>query len=173
VICKQQMAVILLENLDARFQVGFLADVFDTFRRRGISVDLVATSETTTTVAIDCQANHLGKEELADLVEDLVVRCKVRLFRDCVCVNLVGQGARTALSRIQSVMSYFEERPLLMASQSANDLCLSLLIEEGEHEQLLKSAHAALIPADVGGADPVFGPSWRRIQPLADRVQSL
>jgi diaminopimelate decarboxylase/aspartate kinase len=173
VICKQQMAVILLENLDARFQVGFLADVFDTFRRRGISVDLVATSETTTTVAIDCQANHLGKEELADLVEDLVVRCKVRLFRDCVCVNLVGQGARTALSRIQSVMSYFEERPLLMASQSANDLCLSLLIEEGEHEQLLKSAHAALIPADVCGADPVFGPSWRRIQPLADRVQSL
>jgi len=173
VICKQQMAVILLENLDARFQVGFLADVFDTFRRRGISVDLVATSETTTTVAIDCQANHLGKEELADLVEDLVVRCKVRLFRNCVCVNLVGQGARTALSRIQSVMSYFEERPLLMASQSANDLCLSLLIEEGEHEQLLKSAHAALIPADVGGADPVFGPSWRRIQPLADRVQSL
>ncbi|MDH3925873.1 MAG: hypothetical protein OET41_14845, partial [Xanthomonadales bacterium] len=75
--------------------------------------------------------------------------------------------------RIQSVMSYFEERPLLMASQSANDLCLSLLIEEGEHEQLLKSAHAALIPADVGGADPVFGPSWRRIQPFADRVQSL
>jgi len=167
VTCQQHMAVILLENLDARIQVGFLADVFDTFRKRGISVDLVATSETTTTVAINCEANHLGKDELADLVEDLAVRCKVRLFRECICVNLVGQGARTALGRIQSVMSYFEERPLLMASQSANDLCLSLLVEAGDHEQLLRSAHASLIPPDDGRDDPVFGPSWRRIQALA------
>ena len=91
------MAVILLQNLDARFQVGFLAEVFDTFRRRGMSVDLVATSETTTTVAINCQSNHLGRDELGDLVEDLGSRCKVTLFEDCVCVNLVGRGARTAL----------------------------------------------------------------------------
>ena len=33
-----------------------------------------------------------------------------------------------------------------MVSQSANDLCLSLLVDAREHESLLKSAHAALIP---------------------------
>ena len=95
------MAVILLQNLDARFEVGFLAEVFDIFRRRGISIDLVATSETTTTVAINCQTNHLGDDEQDDLVEDLGKRCKVTLFKQCVCVNLVGRGARTALSRLQ------------------------------------------------------------------------
>ena len=123
------MAVILLQNLDARFQVGFLAEVFTTFRKRGISIDLVATSETTTTVAVNCESNHLGRDELADLAEDLSRRCKVKLFQECICVNLVGRGARTALSRLQSVMTFFDDHPLLMASQSANDLCLSLLVE--------------------------------------------
>lgn len=172
VTCQQRMAVVLLQNLDARFQVGFLAEVFDVFRRRGISVDLVATSETTTTAAVNCEANHLGDDELDDLAEDLASRCKVSLFRDCVCVNLVGRGARTALSRLHSVMAYFEDHPLLMVSQSANDLCLSLLVNSGDHETLLRSAHKALIPSSDdadgdGGANDVFGPSWEQIQHLA------
>ena len=170
VTCQLRMAVILLQNLDARFQVGFLAEVFDIFRRRGISIDLVATSETTTTVAINCEANHLGDDGLDDLAEDLGARCKVTLFRECVCVNLVGRGARTALSRLQDVMTFFNDRPLLMVSQSANDLCLSLLIKSGDHESLLKSAHRALIPESVGSqaADSVFGASWTQVQQLVE-----
>jgi diaminopimelate decarboxylase/aspartate kinase len=168
VTCQEQMAVILLQNLDARFQVGFLAEVFDIFRRRGISIDLVATSETTTTVAINCQTNHIGDDELAGLVEDLGTRCKVKLFDNCACVNLVGRGARTALSRLQSVMRYFEERPLLMVSQSANDLCLSLLVHTDDHATLLKSAHRALIPAGDERPGSVFGASWKQIQPVAN-----
>jgi diaminopimelate decarboxylase/aspartate kinase len=168
VTCQEQMGVILLQNLDARFEVGFLAGIFDVFRRRGISIDLVATSETTTTVAINCQTNHLGDDELDDLVEDLGSRCKVTLFKQCVCVNLVGRGARTALSRLQDVMQYFQDRPLLMVSQSANDLCLSLLVNSGEHESLLKSAHQALIPANDVKPDRVFGASWKQIQPMVD-----
>ena len=168
VTCQEQMAVILLQNLDARFEVGFLAEVFDIFRRRGISIDLVATSETTTTVAINCQTNHLGDDELDDLVENLGRRCKVTLFKQCVCVNLVGRGARTALSRLQEVMQYFQQHSLLMVSQSANDLCLSLLINSGEHESLLKSAHRALIPPDDVQPGRVFGASWKQIQLVVD-----
>jgi len=168
VTCQEQMAVILMQNLDVRFEVGFLAGVFDIFRRRGISIDLVATSETTTTVAINCQSNHLGNDELDDLVEDLGSRCKVTLFKQCVCVNLVGRGARMALSRLQDVMKYFQQHPLLMVSQSANDLCLSLLVNSGEHESLLKSAHHALIPAGDVEPGSVFGANWKQIQAMAD-----
>jgi diaminopimelate decarboxylase/aspartate kinase len=168
VTCQEQMAVILLQNLDAWFQVGFLAEVFEIFRQRGISIDLVATSETTTTVAINCRTNHIGKAELHALVGDLGARCKVKLFCDCVCINLVGRGARTALSRLQEVMRYFEQNPLLMVSQSANDLCLSLLVNSGEHESLLRSAHQALIPAGDRQPGSVFGASWKQIKPIAN-----
>ena len=164
ITCQENMAVILLQNLDTRRQVGFLAAVFEIFRHRGISVDLVATSETTTTVAVNCRANHLDSNELDRLVEELAERCKVRLFDDCVCVNLVGRGARTALARLQSTMEIFEQQPLLMLSQSANDLCLSILVQEGDHGPLLKRAHKALIPHGDNGSGGVFGLSWEQIQ---------
>jgi len=160
VTCQRNMAVMLLQNIDARRQVGFLAGVFEVFRRHGVSIDLVATSETTTTVALNRDANHLGRSELDTLAADLSPLCTVERFDDCVCVNLVGRGARTALSRLQTAMRHFEERPLLMVSQSANDLCLSLLVLTGDHEPLLKAAHAALIPA--GEADG-FGASWENL----------
>jgi len=170
VTCQHNMVVVLLQNLDARVQVGFLAGVFEIFRRSGISVDLVATSETTTTVAVNCASNHLGDNDLKDLCEDLGSLCKVKLFSNCVCINLVGRGVRTALSRLQNVMRYFEKRPLLMASQSANDLCLSLLIHADDHERLLKDAHTVLIPTveDTQNETTVFGASWQQIQQVIE-----
>jgi diaminopimelate decarboxylase/aspartate kinase len=166
VTCQRGMAVLLLQNLDMRQQVGFLAAVFEIFRLRGVSVDQVATSETTTTVALHCESNHLGDDELDALAADLSARCRVKLFRDCVCINLVGRGARTALAGLRGVMEYFENRPLLMVSQSANDLCLSLLVESGDENRLLQEAHSALIPGpeELSSAGGVFGAPWRRIR---------
>jgi len=164
IACQHNMSVILLQNLDARHQVGFLAGVFEIFRRRGISVDLVATSETTTTVAVNREANHLDSDGLEGLVNELHERCMVRLFEHCVCVNLVGRGARTALARLQQTMEIFEWVPLLMLSQSANDLCLSILVNAGDEDPLLKSAHNALIPVADENPAGLFGDSWQQIE---------
>jgi diaminopimelate decarboxylase/aspartate kinase len=165
VTCQRNMAVMLLQNVDARRQVGFLAGVFEVFRFHGVSIDLVATSETTTTVALNKAANHLASAGLDALQRDLGPHCTVRRFDDCVCVNLVGRGARTALARLAPVMRYFEDHPLLMVSQSANDLCLSMLVLAGDHEALLRAAHDALIPDHVEG---VFGATWQQISACAD-----
>ena len=166
VTCQQDMAVLLLQNLDTRHEVGFLAAVFEIFRRRGISVDLVATSETTTTVAVNCAANHLGQRDLDELASDLKQRCRVDLFDDCACVNLVGRGARTALARLQDTLRHFEDRPLLMLSQSANDLCISLLVHSEDSEPLLRAAHRSLFgSADASGS--AFGPDWASVKERA------
>ena len=164
IACQKNMAVILLQNLDARHQVGFLAEVFNIFKQRGISIDLVATSETTTTVALSCEANHLLPEDLLALEADLETCCKVEMFNNCVCVNLVGRGVRTALARMQGTMGLFETRTLLMLSQSANDLCLSILVHADDHEALLRSAHQALIPTADQEPLGLFGDSWELIE---------
>lgn len=163
ITCQENMVVLLLQNLDARHEVGFLARVFETFRGRGISVDLVATSETTTTVAINRETNHLDASSLVSLTSDLEKSCRVEVFDSCVCVNLVGRGVRKALARIQETMEVFQRKPLLMLSQSANDLCLSMLVAAGDHEALLKSAHRALIPGESGDAGLLFGDRWDQI----------
>jgi hypothetical protein len=61
-------------------------------------------------------------------------------------------------------MKYFDERPLLMVSQSANDLCLSLLVRRADHEYLLRQAHRQLIPAEGDGPGGIFGPRRDQIR---------
>ena len=164
ITCQKDMVVLLLQNLDTRREVGFLARAFDVFRQHGVSIDLVATSETTTTVALNAVANHLDDSGLASLVADLGVHCLVQAHADCVCVNLVGTEVRKALSRLQDAMRFFDDHPLLMLSLSANDLCLSLLIEAADHEALLQAAHRALIPPVSNIVSSVFGASWADLQ---------
>jgi len=60
-------------------------------------------------------------------------------------------------------MAHFEHQPLLMLSQSANDLCLSILVNAGGQNPLLRSAHDALIPVGNTGAGSLFGESWQQI----------
>lgn len=157
------MVVLLLQNIDSRREVGFLARAFDIFRCRGVSIDLVATSETTTTVAINGPANHLDQPALDELVAALRSQCTVEIFPDCACINLVGSEVRKALSRLQSTMSFFDDHPLLMLSQSANDLCLSMLTRARDHEILLQNLHAALIPAGPQTSAGIFGQQWLEI----------
>ena len=52
-------------------QVGFLADAFQVFKRQGLSVDLVSTSETNVTVSLDPSANTLDPAALARLTDAL------------------------------------------------------------------------------------------------------
>jgi len=70
---------------------------------------------------------------------------------------------RTCLGRLQSAMAFFDAHPLLMLSQSANDLCLSMLVEDGGHEALMQAVHRALIPPPGDDSSPVFGRCWSEL----------
>jgi diaminopimelate decarboxylase/aspartate kinase len=166
-VCRQaDMAVLLLQNLDTREHVGFLAWVFTQIADAGISVDLVATSETTTTVALNRTSNHLDDATLDKLAAGLRKRCVVTVYPQCSGINLVGRGARVALVDIDSEPGFFAEHPLLMLSQSANDLCISILTRSEDAEELLKILHEALIGKGLDAAhkSEIFGPSWQEIQ---------
>jgi diaminopimelate decarboxylase/aspartate kinase len=158
IIDQPDMLVLLLQNLDMRHQIGFLARVFAVFAKHSISVDLVATSETTTTVAFSRSKNHLETSQVARLVSELEPICTVEVFDPCTCINLVGRGVRVSLPRLQKALTWFDDHRLLMLSQSANDLCLSLLVSEKGARELLKLAHQCLIPAE--GAEDIYGESW-------------
>lgn len=158
------MLVILMENKDIRQQVGFLAWAFGVFSSLGLSIDLVATSETTTTVAINDVDNHLDIDVIDSLSERLMERCKLRIYGDCCCVNLVGRGARTALSQLAPATAGFKEWPLLMLSQSANDMCLSMLVHPEHAGQLLSDLHRSLVlEGEMARKGDVYGPCWSEL----------
>ena len=166
-VCLQRdMAVLLLQNLDTREHVGFLAWVFAQISDAGVSVDLVATSETTTTIALNRLSNQIDEAILESLADGLRSRCAVSVYPHCSGINLVGRGARVALKQIDSEKNFFASHPLLMLSQSANDLCVSLLLQAGDAGELLAALHRALIESNpaAAGDDGVFGPCWQEMR---------
>jgi diaminopimelate decarboxylase/aspartate kinase len=146
-------------------QVGFLADVFERFKRHGLSVDLIGSSETNVTVSLDPSDNLVSTDVLAKLSEDLAEVCRVKVIAPCAAITLVGRGMRSLLHRLSDIWATFGRERVHLISQSSNDLNLTFVIDEADADGLVPQLHAELIRS---GAMPVhdagvFGPSWRSL----------
>lgn len=142
-------------------EVGFLADAFACFRRHGVSIDLVSTSETTVTVSIDTADEMLSEDVRRALLEDLEKLCRVSLIADCAVVSLVGRRIRTILPRLAPALAVFEEERIHLVSQASNDLNFSFVIDQAEAPRLVSKLHASMIRQ--GSGSPAFGPSWEEL----------
>ena len=159
------IVLVSMESIGMWQQVGFLADVFERFKRHGLSVDLIGSSETNVTVSLDPSENLVNTNVLEALSADLAEVCRVKVIAPCAAITLVGRGMRSLLHRLSDVWATFGRERVHLISQSSNDLNLTFVIDEADAEGLLPQLHAELIRS---GAMPVrdasvFGPSWREI----------
>ncbi|WP_228350229.1 aspartate kinase [Rhodocaloribacter litoris] len=153
---KQGVVLVAMETLGMWQQVGFLADVFAVFKRHGVSVDLVATSESNVTVSLDPAANTLAPEALHALVEDLAAYCTPRLILPCAVISLVGRHIRSILHRLGPIFEAFDAHHLYLLSQAASDLNLSFVVDEAQAIPLARRLHARLFEADAGTSRPAL-----------------
>jgi diaminopimelate decarboxylase/aspartate kinase len=156
---KKGITLVAMDTMGMWQQVGFLADAFACFKRRGISVDLVSTSETNVTVTLDPGANLLAEGALAAVVADLNALCNVRVIGPCAAVSLVGRRIRAILPRLAPALEVFAEQQVHLVTQAASDLNLSFVVEEKDADRLAADLHALLI-RDGGDA---FGPAWSEL----------
>jgi diaminopimelate decarboxylase/aspartate kinase len=163
---KKGITLVSMDTLGMWHQAGFLADAFACFKRHGISVDLVSTSETNVTVTLDPGANVLPEDALSKLAADLSELCRVRLLGPCAAVSLVGRRIRAILPRLAPALEVFAEQQVHLVTQAASDLNLSFVVEEQDADRLAADLHALLIH---GGGD-AFGPSWSEL--VAERGPS-
>lgn len=160
------IVLVSMESIGMWQQVGFLADIFERFKRHGLSVDLIGSSETNVTVSLDPSENLVNTNVLEALSTDLAEVCRVKVIAPCAAITLVGRGMRSLLHRLSDIWATFGQERVHLISQSSNDLNLTFVIDEADAEGLLPQLHAELIRS---GAMPVFdasvfGPSWRSIQ---------
>ena len=159
---RQGITLISMESMEMWHQVGFLADAFDSFRRHGLSVDLISTSESNVTVSIDPVASFADPTAVDALVNDLGRFCRVRVIRDCAAITLVGRRIRTILHELSPVMEAFEEHKVHLLTQAANDLNLTFVVDGDHAFRLLKRLHSLLVSRFREGR--VFGPTWEQLQ---------
>lgn len=159
------VVLVSVEDIGMWQQVGYLVDVFALFKKHGLSVDLIGTSQTNVTVSLDPSENLLSDDVLAALAADLEKIGRVKVIAPCAAITLVGRGMRSLLHKLTGVWDTFGRERVHMISQSSNDLNLTFVIDEAAGEGLIPVLHAAMIDS---GAMPVhepevFGPRWRDI----------
>ncbi len=161
-ICvKKGITLVSLESPGMWHQVGFLADVFQIFKKHGLSVDLVSTSETNVTVSLDPQANALDNAVLEQLQADLRPLCRADLIGPCASVSVVGRNIRSILHQLGGALELFAEQRIHLVSQAANDLNLTFVVDENQGDRLVEGLHELLIRPVRD--DAVIGPTWERL----------
>ena len=162
---RKGVTLVSMETVGMWQQVGFLADVFDAFKRHGLSVDLIGSAETNVTVSLDPSENLLNSDVLSALAADLAKICRVKVIAPCAAITLVGRGMRSMLHKLSSVLAEFGTLAVHLISQSSNNLNLTFVVDEALVDDLIPRLHALLIRADALRVEDgaVFGPSWRQL----------
>ncbi len=115
---------------------GFLARIFDAFGRRGVSVDLVSTSEVSVSATVDGTA---GVDELA---ADLAELGDVRIMRDRAVVALVGERLLKTPGVPGKALGALCDINVEMISLGANEINLSLVVERSQAAEAQRRLHA-------------------------------
>ncbi len=162
---RKGITLVSMESIGMWQQVGFLADVFDAFKRHGLSVDLIGSAETNVTVSLDPSDNLLTSDVLSRLCADLEPFCRVKVIAPCAAVTVVGRGMRSMLHKLSAVLAEFGALDVHLISQSSNNLNLTFVVDEALADALIPRLHALLIRAEAMRVDDaaVFGPSWREL----------
>ncbi len=161
VCIKKGITLVSLDSPGMWHEVGFLADAFQLFKRHGLSVDLVSTSETNVTVSLDPAANSLDAQVLEALLADLSALCRAQVLGPCASVSLVGRNIRAILQQLGEAFELFAEQRVYLLSQAANDLNFTFVVDEDQGDRLVNELHERLIrPVRTGS---VLGPTWEQL----------
>ncbi|MBS0193950.1 MAG: bifunctional aspartate kinase/diaminopimelate decarboxylase [Proteobacteria bacterium] len=168
---RRGIVLVSMETIGMWQQVGFLADTFERFKRHGLSVDLIGSSEANVTVSLDPSDNLVNSDVLEALCADLAQVCKVKVIAPCAAITLVGRGMRSLLHKLGAVWEQFGRERVHLISQSSNDLNLTFVVDEALLDDAgpqgtMARLHALLIGSGAMPVDEatVFGPSWRDLQ---------
>ena len=158
---KTGVMLISMESPGMWQEVGFLADVFATFKEHGLSIDLVATSETNVTVSLDRNANALEPARIDALLDALNKYCNARQIGPCAIVSLIGRNIRSILHEMGAAFEVFHEQQVHQVSQAAGDLNFSFVVDEDQARRLTRKLHAQFFGKRE--PDALIGPDWREL----------
>lgn len=168
IAAKTGITLISMDTLGMWQEIGFLADVFNVFRQHGLSIDLVATSETNVTVSLDPTDNALDPARIDALLHDLNAYGRAEQIGPCAVVSLIGRNIRSILHEMGPAFEVFHEQHIHQVSQAASDLNFSFVVDEEQAFRLVRKLHAQLFGKRE--ADQLFGQTWRSMMELGEEA---
>lgn len=155
IVVKKSIVLISIDAVDMWHSIGFMASIYACFEKHGLSVDLTSTSEANVTLTLDKEANCMNAEALNAVLADLNTFSKARVIAPCASVSFIG-------SRVNAVLSLLDKEKIYLLSQAANDLNVTVVVDDDKAEKLVQQCHHALIESTRDWQ--VFGPTWNELQ---------
>ncbi len=162
VTCRRGSTLLSVATVAMWDTPGFLARFFAPFQDLGISVDLIGTSEAAVSVTLDAIPDGIEGRVFRRLLARLEELGEVQVIHPCAVVSIVGRRIRATLGEIAPALTAFQERPVHLISNSAEDLNLSFVVDEDEGGPLVQRLHDLLFSGR--GDDPRLGPTWERLR---------
>ena len=123
-------------------QSGFMAGLFEIFRRHDVVIDLIATSEVSVTVSVD------RDEGLAASVEELKAIADVALEEEMALVAIVGDGLGKSVGLAGRVFGALGDAGVNVRaiSYGASETNLQVVVAQADANRSVAALHAALFP---------------------------
>lgn len=164
---RHNVTLVSMDSLGMWQQVGFMADAFEVFKRYGLSIDLVSTSQSNVTVSLDPGLNNHFQDIRREFEDELATHCNVSVIDSVSAVSLLGRRIRTILHQLGSSFEVFEEQQVYLLSQSANDLNFTFVVESEQADRLVRQLHEQVIAHSANQQS--FGPTWPEL--MEDRQE--
>ncbi len=131
-------------------QSGFMASVFECFRRHDVVIDLIATSEVSVTVSVD------RKDGLDGAVSDLKAVAQIEVEGPCALVAVVGEGLGPAVGVAGRIFSALGAAGVNVRaiSYGATKTNLQVVVSEADANRTVAALHKALFEASPEAPTP-------------------
>ncbi|KAG4140152.1 hypothetical protein ERO13_D07G239600v2 [Gossypium hirsutum] len=157
IVLKRNVTMLDIVSTRMLGQFGFLAKVFSIFEDLGISVDVVATSEVSTSLTLDPSklwSRELIQQELDHVVEELEKIAVVNLLQHRSIISLIGNVQRSSLI-LEKAFHVLRTNGVnvQMISQGASKVNISLIVHDTEAEQCVRALHSTFFESDLPELD--------------------
>lgn len=132
---RRNIVVITIHSNRMLGAFGFLARVFEIFKKYRTSVDLVSTSEVSISLTIDDIRNlHLILEELKEFAT-------VKYETNQAIISIVGEGLKDTTNVANRIFEVLRNTRIKMISMGASDINFSIVVDENDCEESIKVLH--------------------------------
>lgn len=168
VVLQGKLTLLSLDSEEMWRKPGFLAKFFAALSSEGLSIDLLATSQTNVSLTLDPNTT-VTEGQLRRLEAQLGT--VVHVVPQCAAVTLVGRRLRSMLPRLGPALEVFDEQKIHLVVQASSDISLTFVVDEDQAERLLRSLHQLLFVEEA--THPNLGPSWQQLYaPVPESGQS-
>ncbi|MXX96421.1 MAG: bifunctional aspartate kinase/diaminopimelate decarboxylase [Rhodothermaceae bacterium] len=156
------LILIAVETPRMWHSVGFLAKICTAFERHGLSIGMVATSETNVTLSIDPVYGFSLEESVIEaLLADLNEFCQAKCINGCAAVSMVGQNIRSVLHELGPALEVLDEQKIYLVTQAASDLNFTFVVDNLHAQRLTNKLHSQIFSQI--GPDDLFGATYREL----------